>query len=100
MQKNLKNSILEFLKGQVVKLALKKILGSAVMGGFKTWLITFVVENLWDEIAEPLIKAGLVEIKYIKDNIDGKITAKKIDEARRSGDQDSYDDAVDELYDS
>ena len=100
MQKKLKNSILEFLKGRVVKLALKKILGSSLMGGFKAWLITFVVENLWDEIAEPLINAGLVEIKYIKDNIDGKITAKKIDKARRSGDQDSYDAAVDELYDS
>ena len=88
----------KYLKGQVFKLALKKILGSAAMGGFKAWIIRFILENLWDEIVEPLMNAALVEIKYIKDKVDGKITAKKIEQARLSGDQDSYDSAVDELY--
>lgn len=91
--------ILEQLKGQAVKLALKKILGSAAAGGFKAWLVKFVVENLWDEFVEPLMNAALVEVKYIKDKIDGKITADKIEKARRSGDASSYNDAVDSAFD-
>lgn len=92
------NVILEHLKGRVFKLALKKILGSAYAGGFKAWLVQFLIENLWDEIVNPLLNAGLVEIKYIKDKVEGRITADKIDKARKSGDQTNYDIAVDDVY--
>ena len=91
--------ILEQLKGQAVKLALKKVLGSAYAVGFKAWLVKFVVENLWDEFVEPLMNAALIEVKYIKDKIDGKITAEKIEKARRSGDASAYNDAVDSAID-
>ena len=92
-------TLLAQLKGQAVKLALKKILGSAAAGGFKAWLISFVVKNLWDEFVEPLMNAALIEVKYIKDKIDGKITAEKIEKARRSGDATTYNDAVDSAFD-
>lgn len=91
--------ILEQLKGRAVKLALKKILESAAAGGFKAWLISFVVKNLWNEFVEPLMNAALIEVKYIKGKIDGKITADKIEKARRSGDANAYNDAVDSAFD-
>tara|TARA_R110002012_G_scaffold191476_1_gene359234 strand:+ start:323 stop:643 length:321 start_codon:yes stop_codon:yes gene_type:complete len=93
--KSLWETLLEQLKGQAVKLALKKILGSAAAGGFKAWLVAFVVKNFWDELVEPLMNAALIEVKYIKNKIEGKITAKKISEARESGSDQDYDDAVD-----
>lgn len=97
--KTLFDALVEHLKGRVFKLALKKILGSASAGGFKAWLVKFVLENLWEELAEPLIKAGLVEIKYIKDNFDGNITAKRIEKARRSENVQDYNDAADSAFD-
>lgn len=97
--KNISKVLIEHLKGRAFKLALKKILGSSAAGGFKAWLVKFILENLWEELAEPLIKAGLIEIRYIADKIDGNITAKKIEKARRSGDVEDYNRAVDSAFD-
>lgn len=96
---NLLNALLEHLKGKFFKLALKKLLGTTVASGFKGWLVTFIIENLWEELAAPLIKAGLVEIKYIRDKIDGDLTAKNIEKARRSDSNEDYDNAVDAAFD-
>jgi len=62
--------IKEFLKGKAVKLAIKKILGSAAMGGFKAWLIKFIVTELFEEIAEPIIDLGVRKIGYVVDVVD------------------------------
>lgn len=89
--------ILEQLKGQAIELVLVKLIGTTV--GFKAWLIKFVLENFIDEIGEPVVKAGIVEVKYYFDKKDGTKVSIKIEKARNSGDQDSYDSAVDDLYD-
>lgn len=85
-----KDWLIPFLKGAAVKAALKKLLGSAVMGGFKGWLIKFVVTELFEEIAEPLIKAGLNHVGYLYDKVDGNVKVKRIERARSEDDHDTY----------
>lgn len=97
--KAISKAVAEHFKGKLLKLALKKFLGSTYAVGFKGWLVKFIITNLWEELAAPIIKAGLVEISYIEDKIDGKVTAKKIEKARRSGSNEDYNNAVDAAFD-
>ena len=90
--------ILDFLKGRAVKLALKKLLGSPYAVGFQAWLITFLIEELFEEVVEPLAKAALVEVGYLKDKVDGKLTADKIKKARKDGELEDYNSAVDSVF--
>jgi hypothetical protein len=74
---NLKPYLIDFLKGQAVKLALKKLLGSAVAGGFKAWLIKYIVTELYEELGEPLLRFGLNKLGYYIDKQDGRKNNKK-----------------------
>lgn len=94
----IKKAVIEQLKGAGVKLALKKILGTAAMGGFKAWLIKYIVTELFEEIGEPLIKAAFVKLGYYYDRIEGKIIVKKIQDAREDNDADAYDNATDDVF--
>ncbi len=85
------------MKGQALRLALKKILGSAVIGGPKAWIIKFIISELFDEIGEPLIRAGLNQIGYYYDKIDGNIQIKKLKDARGKNDADAYNRASDNI---
>lgn len=89
--------IVDQLKGRLFKAALKKLLGTSV--GLKAWLVQFAITNLWEEFVEPLIKAGLVEIKYIGHKIEGRLTVEKIEKARKSGNAEEYNTAVDSAFD-
>ena len=64
------------------------------VGGFKAWLIKFAIEEAYDEIGEPIIKAGLVELGYVLDKREGKALVKKLNEATNAND---YDSAVDDI---
>lgn len=88
--KNLKIQLINFLKGSAVKFALKKFLGSAAAGGFKAWLIKLIVTELFEEIAEPLLKLALRKGHFIYDKIDGEIKLKKIERAKNEEDEDAY----------
>jgi len=95
--KTFKEILINFLKGEAIKLALKNILGSAIMGGPKAWLIKFVVTELFEELGEPLIKAALNKIGYYYDKIDGNINIGKIKKARASDDKEGYNQAIDNI---
>lgn len=86
--------LIEQLEGQAVKLALKKILGSAAMGGFRAWLIKFIVVELFDLIAEPIIKFGFRRAGYLYNKVNGKIQVKRLQRARDESDEDAYNAAV------
>jgi hypothetical protein len=93
-----KNFVIEQLKGAAVKAALKAFLGTAAGVGFKAWLIKFVVTELYEEIGEPLIKAAFVQMGYYYDRTKGKITIKRIQEARESNNGQAYNTAVDDIF--
>lgn len=89
-----KEKIMAFLKGEFVKFALKKILGSAAAGGFKAWLVKFIITELYEEIGEPIIRAGLNLEGYTYDKVEGKVLIKKLREADNEAD---YDSTIDDI---
>jgi hypothetical protein len=93
----LKILLIKFLRGEAVKLALKNILGSAAASGFKAWLVKIIIKYFYDSVAEPIIKIGFRAAGYVYNNVDGKISATKLDEARNDNDEDTYDSIVTDI---
>ena len=89
-----KDVLMDQLRGQAIKLALKKFLGTAVGGGFKAWLIKLIITEFMDEIGEPLLRAGLNRIGYAYDRVKGKVLIKKLSEAT---DETDYDSTIDDI---
>ena len=56
----LKSALITYLKDKAVKTALKKLLGSSIMGGPKAWIITYVVTELYDEVGYRLSEINQV----------------------------------------
>lgn len=94
----LKQFIIDQLKGAAVKAALKAFLGSAAGVGVKAWLIKFVVEELYEQVGEPIMKAMFLKMGYYYDRVQGNITIKKIREARENNDGQAYDIAIDDIF--
>jgi len=92
-----KKYLIDFLKGSAVKFALRKILGSAVMGGFKAWLVKFIVTELFEQVAEPLILLSMRKGLLFYDKTRGKIRIKKIQQAKEEGDENTYDSNIDDV---
>jgi hypothetical protein len=86
----IKTYIINFLKSEAIKLALKKILGSALTGGFKAWLIKLIISELFEEIAEPVIRLAIRKGQLVADKTSGKIKIKRIERAKNEGDEDAY----------
>jgi hypothetical protein len=91
---NLKIQLIKFLKGEFLKLALKKILGSAAAGGFKAWLVKYIATELFEEVAEPLIKWQIRKGMLAVDKINGSIKVKKYEKAKEAGDESTYTDVI------
>ena len=85
-----RDAIIKQLKGAAVKAVLKRFL---ISGGIKGWLISFIVEEAFEEIAEPILKAVGRKIGYVIDRVEGSIVINKIEEARDENNQDEYDRA-------
>ena len=78
---------------------LKKVFGLAFkIGGFKVWIAKFIIEEIFEEIVEPIAKASITEAVYQYDVVDGKLIFTKIEKAKEDGNEEDYDDAVDDLY--
>lgn len=89
-----KLALINFLRKEFVTLALKKILGSAMAGGFKGWLVKYVATNLYDEVAVPIVNfLGRKGLLFV-DKESGKIKVKKINEAKKDDDIDSYSSTI------
>lgn len=95
---SLRPILLKYLYSNTVKLALKKILRSAVAGGFRAWIIKFVIkEYIFKKALEPIVKAAFREAGYIFHVVEGNHNLKKVEEARENGNQTEYDSAMDDL---
>jgi hypothetical protein len=92
-----KKALIEFLKGSAVKLALKKILGTAAMGGVKGWLIKLIVTELFEEIAEPVIKYLIRKGALAYDKAEGKIKIKKLERAKEANNEADYNSTIDDI---
>ena len=77
-----------------IDFALKKILGSAVGGGLKVWLVKLVAGKLFKEIGEPLLQLAVRKGFLLYDIRQGKILVKKIEDAKREKDAKEYFDNI------
>lgn len=93
-----KKSVIEQAKGAAIKAALKALLGAGYMLGFKAWLVKFIITELFDEIGEPLIKAGFIRLGYYYDRVNGEIIVKRIHQAKEDNNAQDYDNATDDLF--
>lgn len=90
-----RDAIIKQLKGAAVKAVLKKFL---ISGGIKGFLISFIVEEAFEEIAEPILKAVGRKIGYLVDRVEGSIVISKIEDARDEHNPENYDSSVDAGY--
>ena len=68
------------------------------MGGFKGWLIKFIVTELYEEIGEPVIKYALNEVGYQYDRVKGKVIVNRIEKAKDENNEEAYNSAVDSSF--
>ena len=94
---SIRSYLINFFRGQAIRLALKKILGSAAVGGFKAMVIKWIVTHFYDEFAVPLIKAAFRAKGLVFDIVDGHILIKKMKKAEDDNDQVVYDSTVDDI---
>ena len=94
---HLKNILIHLLRGRIIKLALKKILGSAAMGGFQAWLVKYIVTELYDELGEPILKAGVNYVGYRYDKYKGKVHITRLEKARDENDENNYNRTIDTI---
>lgn len=87
----LKTALISWLKSKAVTMALKKILGSAMAGGFKGWLVKYIVTELFEELAEPVIKYAFRKVGYIYEVKKGEHILRRIENAEN---RDDWRDAV------
>jgi hypothetical protein len=96
--KPFRDAVIKFLKGESIKLAFKLLFKSAAFGSIRLWLIKLAVNEFYNEIGEPIIKAVFVEGGYIYHKAEGKIIVKRIKEAKDANDQTKYDAAMDDIF--
>lgn len=92
-----KEKILTHLKTNAVKQALIKILGSTALGGFRVYVITFIVNNLFDKLAEPIIELGLRKVGLLYNRTNGKIQITKLNNTDQMENENEYDDIVTDI---
>jgi len=93
----LQAQIIEQLKGAAVKAAIKAFFKTGAGVGFKAWLVTFVVENLFEEVAEPIIKAAFTYIGYSYRRVEGNIFVERLVKAQENNDETGYNSTVDDI---
>lgn len=96
--KEILKSLINILKGQVLKLALINLVKSGPFMGVRKWFIKIVINHFFDDIAEPIIEYGLRRLQYSFDKKDGKVIIKKIEDAKNENDVVKYNDAVDSIF--
>lgn len=93
-----KSHLFDYLKKNVAKIAISKLIKSGLkITALKEWVISLIVDHLYDEIGEPVLKLILNRAEYMANKIDGKLIVTKIKEAQRENDQTSYDHSMDDL---
>lgn len=83
----------------LLKSIFKYILGTVIsVGGLKGWLIKLVLTEFYDEVGEPIIKAGVRHAGYLYDKAEGKVLIRKLNEAELKHDKEKYNSITDRIF--
>jgi len=86
----IKNVVVSLLKNKIMKVSLAKLATYTIVGPIKAWLLTFVIEELFEHLVEPLLKEMGYSIEYKIDQVSGKKKLDKIEKAKSENDIDTY----------
>jgi len=89
MLKQFQQILTDYLKQGAVKMALLKFLGPAA-AGWQAWIVTFIATEMFEEIAEPIIRLTFRKAGWSYDRINGEVILKRIEDAKKTGDKHSY----------
>ena len=90
-----KKYFVSILKSKIVKMAVVRLIG--VSAGFKAWVLSMVLKYIFDLVAVPIINLAIRKGMLVYDTARGKIIVKKLKKAKEDGNEDDYDDIVDDL---
>lgn len=93
----LKTTLTSLLKNKLIQVSIAKIATYTVVGPVKAWLISFVIENLFDHLVEPLLVELGLQGQYQIDIHNGRKTIKLIKKAREDNNEDAYNRASDDV---
>ena len=94
----LKGSVIQWLKSAAVKAALLRFLGSSISGGWKAFVVKFIVTELFEEIAEPIVRYAFREMGYAYNRIEGEVVLKKIKQAKKEDNEEDYNTHLDGAF--
>ena len=90
----LKEILIKLMKDNFVKIALKKLLGSVAAGGFKAWIVKYIATELFEEVAEPVVRFLVRKGQLVYDKRSGNIMISKVRRAIDENNDDDYWDAI------
>lgn len=93
-KKLIKLQIIKFFRTKFIKLILKKIFGSVLIGGPSGWVVRYLVAELFDEVALPIIKYAFRKTDYFIEYVEGKILVKKLESADNESEHNSAIDNI------
>lgn len=93
--REIKSRLLDFLKGRFVEAVLIKLLKTS--GGFRAWLLSFVLEKAFEEIVEPIFNYSIRKGVLLYDKTHGKIIISKINKAKEEKSEKDYLDLINKL---
>lgn len=78
-----------------LKVAMKNALPMA--SGFTSWIVKIIIENLFNVIGVPIINFAIRKGLVLYDKNQGKIKVKKLRKAKEEGNEQDYNDTIDDV---
>jgi len=81
--RSLKTPLIKFLKSKGIKFLLKKLF---IVGGFEVWIVTYILEELFDEFAKPFMEHYFRKHNLRYNIQDGEHKLERIENAENDND--------------
>lgn len=101
MKRNYRKIIVDALRGPAIKAGLSFVLSKIgwTLGGFKVWVLKLLVEYFYDSVAKPMMLLALRKGGWVYRTVEGKAQIIRLEDAKKEGDEQSYNDVVDDIFD-
>jgi len=86
----LKTLLIDLIGRKLIKAGIAKLALYTVVGPFKAWLVSLLVDELLDHIVIPVLNELQVVAEFETDKASGRKKIKKIDKAKHDNDIQTY----------
>ena len=95
MAKSVKEILIEILKRQAVKEAIKQL---AFNSGIVSFAVSYIMKEIFDDYISPQVRLAFRKAGLEIDKYKGQLVLKKLTEAEQNGDLGGITDAIDDIY--